>query len=275
MNKSKKKYKINKSTSNTDNFDIYQEIESINHGKQKTYKKISRKKPGEKSPNYFTAETQEHIIKYQNTVDINERNKLYLDKIYPAFDALVENLINVYGFTVAYDSRNDLKHECLEFLYETLPKFNADKGSKAFSYFNVVAMHWLTIKSKNNVKKVQSYISIDDKDAISQHDLNTIEGYNVVPSGDEIMFLRNQNQEIKAIISTISDNIKTDNEKNCIRAINILLDNLDEIDFLNKRALLLFMREITGLNPKQLSIVLASLKKHYKEVKQKDDKEIY
>lgn len=232
--------------------------------------KIIRRKPGTKSVNYFDETTQESIVEYQNEPEIEKKNLIYLNKIFPALDSLVENLINVYGFTVALESRSDLKNECLEFLYTTLPKFNAAKGSKAFSYFNVVAKNWLTIKSTQNSKKSQTYISIDNKDNISLHDLDTIENYQVAPDGEELMIAFENKDNVLDLIKEITDKVKTDNEKNCIRAISILLDNINDVDLLNKRAILLYLREISQLSSKQLSITLANLKKHYKEHKRRE-----
>lgn len=230
-------------------------------------KKISRKKPGTKSVEYFDQYTQQAIVEYQKELIVDEKNKIYLEQIYPALDSLVENLINVYGFNVMYESREDLKNECLEFLYGTLPKFNAEKGSKAFSYFNVVAKNWLTIKSKQNSKRLQSYVSIDNKENLSQQDLEAIEGYSVAPDGEELMIAAELRDRLSRLIEEIGNKAKTDNEQSCIKAIKILVENIDDVDFLNKRAVLLYLREITGFSSKQLSILLASIKKHYKEAK--------
>ena len=49
-----------------------------------------------------------------------------------------------------------LKSDCVSFLYETLEKFDPSKGSKAFSYFNVVAKNWLIIQSKKRVKNFKA-----------------------------------------------------------------------------------------------------------------------
>ena len=59
-------------------------------------KKIRRSK-GKSRNLYFTAETQEFLIAYQNTELIEEQQKFYLEKIAPAFEKLVENLIFVYN----------------------------------------------------------------------------------------------------------------------------------------------------------------------------------
>ena len=38
------------------------------------------------------------------------------------------------------------------------------------------------------------------------------------------------------------------------------------LDFLNKRAVFIYVRDISGLNPKQLSVAMSSIRKHYKEI---------
>lgn len=250
-----------------------EEIENILQGKeiQKDRKKIIRRKPGTKPINYFNEDTQLAITEFQNETDLEKRNKIYVARIYPAFGSLVENLINVYGYSIALESRSDLRNECLEFLFSALPKFNAEKGSKAFSYFNVVARNWLTIKSKQNVKKTQTYISIDNREGISDHDLFTIESFKIALDGEEIMINREMKNQVSELITNISLKVKTENEQNCVKAIDILLNSIEDIDLLNKRAILLYLREITGLSSKQLSIVLASLKKHYKELKKREE----
>jgi lipopolysaccharide biosynthesis regulator YciM len=88
------------------------------------------------------------------------------------------------------------------------------------------------------------------------------------------MFLKMYPEELKNTIDELVNIVKTENEKNCVRAISMLLKDLEEVDFLNKRAILLYLREITGLNSKQLSVILASLKKHYRDIKRKDENEI-
>jgi hypothetical protein len=110
-----------------------------------------------------------------------------------------------------------------------------------------------------------------DIDVTSYYPYLIIEAYNIAPDGEEIMAGRELKNQISAMIKEIGGKVKTENEQNCIRAIKILVENLDEVDLLNKRAILLYLREITGLSSKQLSIVLASLKKHYRELKKRDE----
>jgi hypothetical protein len=196
---------------------------------------------------------------------------IYVKDILPAFDALVENLINVYGFKVMYESKQDLKNECLEFLYSAVHKFDHTKGSKAFSYFNVVAKHWLTIKSKQNAKKTKQYISLDYQEAISVTDMETIEKYNFIPGYDEIVTHEEIKQFLVNIITELDSRTKTENEKAVVDAIKQIMERIEDIDLLSKRAVLLYVRGITKLSSKQLSITLSSLKKHYKDIRKMDE----
>lgn len=233
-------------------------------------KLIKRKPKGGATPQefYFNAGTQQAIVDYKAETNSAKRNDIYVRDILPAFSKLVENLINVYGFQIQYESKADLQNECIEFLYGVITKFDASKGTKAFSYFNVVAKHWLIIKSKQSVRNIHVFTSIDDTEALSQHDLETIENHSVSPSPEEVMVSYTNKEKIDKILELVAAKAITENEVECLKGINLLFSNINELDFLNKRAVMLYLREITSLSPKQLSVVLSLMKKHYKLSKQ-------
>jgi len=239
--------------------------------RRKNKRKISRRKPGSKpGKNYFSQETQDAIVNFQTATEQKEREDLYVKEIMPAFDTLVENLINVYGFKVLYETKKDLKTECLEFLFTTLGKFNGKAGTKAFSYFNVVAKNWLTIRSKKNAKAVKTYISADDRDSFTEDDLRIFESHNIIPSYDEMLIAKESSSFVQNLTGELGKRVKSDNEKAVVAAIKQVIDNLENIDILNKRAVLLYLKEISGLSAKQLSTVLAQCKKHYKDIKKQE-----
>ena len=55
-----------------------------------------------------------------------------------------------------------------------------------------------------------------------------------------------------------------DNEKKVITAVEILLDNVQDIDILNKKAVYLYLREMTGLKTKQIVNTLNKMRERYK-----------
>ena len=107
-------------------------------------RKIKRRKGGT-SPSklYFHAGTQDAIVRYQKSTENGDRNRIYVQEIYPAFEKLAENLMNIHRFTSLHDSFDDLRNDCVNFLFETLLKFDATRGTNAFSYFNVCAKNFL------------------------------------------------------------------------------------------------------------------------------------
>ena len=49
---------------------------------------------------YFTQETENAIIEYNNTLDFDLRSKIYRERIHYAFFKLTENIIHTFKFTL-------------------------------------------------------------------------------------------------------------------------------------------------------------------------------
>lgn len=215
---------------------------------------------------YFNEETHKSIVKFQSEFDKKERDKLYVEKIMPAFEKLVENLINIYKFTSMHDTYEDLKVDCVNFLFETIHKFDETRGTNAFSYFNVVAKNWLIIKTKQKAQKLKKIVSLDDPDSLTSHESCLIEEYNYLPFKDTNAELLNR-KEIIQMLYSVRAKAKSENELSCINSIITIFENLDDIDLLNKSAILLYMRELSGLSPKQMTTTMQAIKGYYKKLK--------
>lgn len=216
---------------------------------------------------YFNSDTQTAIVKFQTITNKRERDKVYVEEILPAFEKLVENLINIHKFAGLYDSYEDLKNDCVNFLFETINKFDATRGTNAFSYFNVVAKNWLIIKTKQKSQKTKKNVSLDDTSSLTSHEKNIIEEHNLIPSQDVTLEDFFSSDSISIVLYEIREKVKTENELMCINSIITIFENIDEIDLLNKNAILLYMRELSGLSPKQLTTTMQAIKKYYKKLK--------
>ena len=51
-----------------------------------------------------------------------------------------------------------------------------------------------------------------------------------------------------------------------MQAIITIYDSVDEIDILHKRAVFFYIRDISGLNSKEVSSSLSNIRRHYREV---------
>lgn len=216
---------------------------------------------------YFNANTQAAIVAYQTEIVKKVRDRLYVQEIAPAFEKLTENLINIHKFTSLHDSYDDLKNDCVNFLFETIHKFDGTRGTNAFSYFNVVAKNWLIIKTKQKAQRVKRTVSLDDPDALSANEYKIVEDHCTVSSAEAAMDGENSTQAIINILSEIRLKAKSENELACINSIITIFENVDDIDLLNKSAILLYMRELSGLSPKQLTTTMQLVKKQYKKMK--------
>lgn len=223
---------------------------------------------------YFNADTQEAIVKYQNEKSKKEKDKLYVEDILPAFDKLVENLINIYKFAGAHNTYEELKNDCINFLFETLGKFDAGRGTNAFSYFNVVAKNWLISKTKQRLQRAKRSVSLDDPDnSLSTHEILVVEEHSSLPSQDLLADALGSIERTIEILHEVRKKVKTENELTCINSVITIFENIDDIDLVNKSAILLYMRELSGLSPKQLATAIQSIKKYYKRIKS-DDQDI-
>lgn len=216
---------------------------------------------------YFNTNTQKAIVAYQTETSSKERERLYVSEILPAYNKLVENLINIHKFTGLHDSYEDLKSDCVNFLFETIRKFDGNRGTNAFSYFNVVAKNWLIIKTKQKTTRIKRNISIDDPDAMNATEHKLLDDHYVV-APKEVMFEKERvAHDVIELMYDVRSNVKTENELACVNAIITVFENINDIDLLNKSAVLLYMRELSGLSPKQLTTTMQVIKKLYRKVK--------
>ncbi len=212
---------------------------------------------------YFTSVHEDAIVKYANTEDRDLRGKLYEEYIQPAFDQMVDKIIYTYRFTTL-PNIDYLKDDCKVWLTTILNKYDPSKGSKAFSYFSVVTKNWFIHKVKKTKKRNQTEVFMED--ILSQLDENLIsQEPTYLQARTEIEFWNSLHVEI----DTWDSFMLKDNERRVLMAVRILLESADQIEIFNKKAIYLYLREITGLNTKQVVNNLNKLRKRYRTFKSK------
>ena len=208
---------------------------------------------------YFTKVHEDAIVKYCAITDRFEKEQLYIQFIHPAFDELVDKIIYTYKFTTL-PNIDYLREECKAWLVTILDKYDPNKGSKAFSYFSVVTKNWFIHKVKKNTKKQRTERSIDDYN-LKEDALVTKNPY----EGER------QKQEFVYHFRDSLDGWHTEAEKESeikvINAIKVLFEHSDDIEIFNKKAIYLYLRELTGLNTKQVVNNLNKLRIKYRQFK--------
>jgi len=214
---------------------------------------------------YFTKVHEEAIINYILTEDNKIRTELYVNYIEPAFGEMVDKIVYTYKFTTL-PNIDVLRDDCKIWLTTILDKFDPNKNSKAFSYFSVITKNWFIHKVKKTSKDMKRESQFDEVSGeIIQKHLSTVNPYEKDRNNFEFW------QHLFAEIGNWEKLKLKDNEKKVLDAIKILFDSIDEIEIFNKKAIYLYIREITGLNTKQIVNNLNKIRIKYRQFKKKWD----
>lgn len=219
---------------------------------------------GKKSKQYyFTKEHENAIVQYANTRDIRVRTELYVNYIEPAFSEMVDKVVFTYKFTTL-PNIDSLREECKVWLTTILDKYDPAKGSKAFSYFSVITKNWFIHKVKKNSKSVKKEVSYEDIMHEAEAD-NLVTHHPYIRDREDFEFWQHFWQEI-----TSWEEMKLkETERRVLEAVKILFTRKEELEIFNKKAIYLYMREITGLNTKQIVNNLNKMRARYRVFKRK------
>jgi hypothetical protein len=215
--------------------------------------KPRRRKP--KEPRiYFTSDTEEAIIEYLSLTDQDLRNKVYSSRIEYAFYKLAENIIHTFKFYYTdSDTIEELKHEVVTFLLEKLHLYDQSKG-KAYSYFGTIAKRYLIIYNENNYKKLQKQAEVEkiDEDKVILYD--TIRAAEE-PTGLSTFI----DQYVAYVDKHIFQIFPKSQDAKTADAILELFRKRETLDIFNKKALYIYIREITDASTPQITKVTKKL----------------
>ena len=210
---------------------------------------------------YFTEDTDLAIKQYLASSNQEERDYIFSSRIHYPFYKLAENLIHTFKFYYTeVDDLEDLKHEVICFLLEKLDYFKPERGTKAFSYFSIVGKNYLILYNNNNYKKKKQKadpLAADEDEGVLRQ-----------LGRDE------RKQEIKDFIDYFTEYIdkymftmfKKDKDRKVCDAINILFKRRENLEIFNKKALYIYIREMTEVETPVITKVTKALKKVYKEL---------
>ena len=223
--------------------------------KTKVVVPVPPKKKKAKKKLYFDLDVQDAIVRYNESTNDAERNKIYGQEIHYAFDKLCENIINTFKFEYFDDVYIDVKQEVLSFLVMNMHKYDHTKGSKAFSYFSVVCKNYLILHNNANYKKYKTHYDISVLSNIS------------VKSNEKNSFLNDFIEDlIKYFEQNMSTIFKNSTDVDVAYAILELFKKRDGIENFNKKSLYILIREMTNVNTSQITRVTNVFKKHYKKL---------
>jgi len=215
-----------------------------------------RKRKKKTSNVYFTKDTEDAIVAYNQSIDFEERNKIYNDQIHYAFFKLTENIIHTFKFYYTeVDNIEDLQHEVITFLLSKMHLFDQSKGAKAFSYFGTIAKRYLILSNQKNYKKrvetsPVASIEEDEKFSYQLDDTKSVVESNLSKFMDEY-------------ITYCTDNIfelfPKESDARVADAILEVFRKRDSLDVFNKKALYIYIREMIDVKTPKITKIADQL----------------
>jgi len=207
---------------------------------------------------YFTQGTEDAIIKYNESSDSVFRDRIFTREIYYPFYKLAENLIHTFRFY--YTDVNDLEDLKLEIVSvlveEKIHRFDPTNGAKAFSYFQTIVKRWLINYNNKNYKKLKQVGAFDEVEDSFELEEESEDIRIIALSKVVDIFVENSYKNITTIFSRESDRKVAD-------AVLTLFRTRHDLEMFKKKALYIYVREMTECETPTLTRVISLLKKEF------------
>ena len=212
------------------------------------------KKRRKKSKNYFTSETEEAIILYNNTKDTVIKSQIYEQFIHYPFFKLTENIIHTFKFYYTeVDEIEHLQHEIITFLLSKIHLFDPSKGAKAYSYFGTIAKRYLIISNQKNYKK-----RVDKSPLESLYD-DENHSYNIDEDNSENFISKFIDLYVEYVTINIYNLFPKEEDAKVADAILELFRKREDIDIFNKKALYIYIREMVDVKTPKITKIANQL----------------
>ena len=253
-----KKRKLLKKEKKPKNFPVINITDKVVSSKTKE-EEVSKKRPGS-GKMYFTKETEDSIICYNNEPNELIKNQIFETKIKYSLEKLVENVFNTFKFTYFDVGPLEVQKETLSHLVANLHKYESGKG-KAFAYFSIIAKNYLIFHNNSNYKRYNQQVDISEENEENTVRLQTEDPhYKSVENQEFIEMMVNYwDKNINEIFSKKRD-------LKIAEAVVELFRNSDRIDYFNKKALYLYIREISSCKTQQITKLINKMTEYQEKI---------
>lgn len=247
---------------------------------QEPLKKKRGRKPNPNKKNYYFGPDEEKaVVEYLATDDINEKNRIFVTKLKMPFTKMIESIIRRYSLYPQDEEFDETFDDTMSFLMTKLSCFDPSTNYKAYSYCGTICKNYLIYKINQFSKNQKRNESYDNPNDSNQSGIDDNIRFSYSESDPRRTFLSeltgNTVENIKRILDDKERLNLNENEIKVGMTLINLMTNWDEIfaqmgsNKFNKSSILLFLKETTMLNTKEIRDALKVYKKRYYEVKWK------
>lgn len=239
------------------------------------------RKPSNKKKGYFGECEENAFVQFITADTQEEKNIIFNEKLLFPLTKMVESIIRRYNLYTPEETFEETFDDTMSFLLSKMDNFNPESGYKAYSYCGTICKNYLIFKINQfnkNLKRNERYELVKDE-------VNNNIKFSYDPHFDKIQYL---NDLIKDTVKKINDMLNNrerlklnDNEIKVGGALVELLSNWEDLfsrmgsNKFNKSSILLFLKEITLLDTKEIRDGMRKYKNAYKDLRKKMLSDIY
>lgn len=218
---------------------------------------------------YFGEEQEQAVVRFLESEDDNEKNKIFNEYLREPLKIMVESIIRRYKLYRKDYSFEQIHTDTLSFLMTKISKFDTTKNYKAYSYFGTICKNYLMGTIQKDQKLMNRSVSYEDISSRIEDraDLSYIIDEEIIDYKDVVNKLT---VELEKFVE--EENLNT-NEQKLGYALVEVFTNFDKIfqvgegNKFNKNLILLSLREMTSLSTKEIRVAMKKFKKLYEVLK--------
>jgi len=215
---------------------------------------------------YFGEDQEKAVVKYLESTDEAEKNKIFNEYLREPLIIMVESIIRRYKLYRKDMEFEEIHTDTMSFLITKINKFDHTKNTKAYSYFGTICKNYLMGAIQKDTKEQNRQVSYDDISSDFEDDpkLSFIIDEHIVDYASVIIKLTVDLENFVEKEKNLSDN-----ERKLGYALLEIFGNFDKIfqvgdgNKFNKNLILLSLREMTSLSTKEIRVSLKRYKKLY------------
>ena len=228
------------------------------------------RKPSTTPKGYFYEKQEQAVLDYLQAETAEEKNAIYCNVLKPAFKKMIESIIRRYKLYIPDEDFEDTFNDTLSFLLTKADKFQPGKY-KAYSYYGTICRNYLTGRIQARAKALVRNPSYDSVAEEFGNNLRYSEDANDGGVATEIV-----SKLVANLKDMVSDTSKYELKENEIKLGNALITLFENWEYvlttdgsnkLNKNAVLLYLRERTGLDTKGIRDNIRRFKKIFLLIK--------
>lgn len=239
------------------------------------------RKPSAERKGYFYENEENAVVEYLNATDIDEKNRIFAESLYPAFTKMIESIIRRYNLYPPDEIFQETFDDTLSFLLTKIEHYKPESGFKAYSYCGTVCKNYLILK----ITQYHKNLARNDRYELVQNEIDDNVKFSYI---EETEVKEDANEMIGDILKEINEIIKnekelslTDNEIKVGNALISLLSNWGELfarmgsNKFNKSSILMYIKELTLLNTTDIRNAMKRYKTLYLDMKKRIIEDIY